>query len=90
MSLPFQQTKTGVDTFAREFLGSVEDHELHWHWDDKNRWFVCEHDTDWQFQMEDQLPAVIERGKTYYIPKKIFHRIIKGEGNLTLQIKEED
>ena len=40
--------------------------------------------TDWLFQLDDKLPQKIEG--QIFIPKEIFHRIIKGRGDLKIKL----
>jgi quercetin dioxygenase-like cupin family protein len=42
----------------------------------------------WQLQMDNQLPIKMIAGESYYIPKMVYHRIIKGKNTLLIQIKE--
>jgi hypothetical protein len=40
----------------------------------------------WKLQIDNTLPVELEVGKEYYIPKMTFHRIIKGDSDLILEI----
>ena len=40
--------------------------------------------TNWQIQLEDQLPTSMN--VPIFIPKHEWHRVIKGEGKLTIKI----
>lgn len=71
----------------REFSDKVSNFELVWHRDKKDRWVVCEHDTDWKFQLDNELPVSLQATKLF-IPKETYHRLIKGSGTLTLKIQE--
>ena len=42
----------------------------------------------WQIQMDDQLPKTLNEGDTLFIPKGVYHRVIKGNGKLVILIKE--
>ena len=44
--------------------------------------------TDWKIQLENQLPTSIN--KPISIPKGEWHRLIKGDGTLTLKILKEE
>lgn len=87
MSLPFNENIIN-DFNIRSFSANVLDEELKWHWDQEDREVTCEHETDWMFQMDNQLPIKIEKNKTIFIPEGEYHRIIKGTGDLTLKVKK--
>ena len=85
--LPFQENF--ADGFYTRIFSSETIHEdLKWHWDEENRVIICEHDTDWLFQYDNQIPFKIERNKQFYIKEGEYHRLIKGTGDLTLKIKK--
>ena len=87
MEFPFSQTlEDGV--IIRTFFNDVDTDELKWHYDLYERFVVCEHDTDWMVQFDNHLPQVIKKGETIYVPPLVYHRVIKGTGNLTVKIKE--
>lgn len=85
--LPFQEM---VDNgfYIREFSSNVNENELKWHYDGEDRIVVCEHETDWQLQMDNSIPETIKKNKQYFIPKGIYHRVIKGNNNLKVKIKK--
>jgi hypothetical protein len=56
-----------------------------WHRDLKNRSIRVLEGKDWKIQMENELPKSFD---SITIPKLIWHRVIKGSGNLVIQIKE--
>jgi hypothetical protein len=62
--------------------------ELKWHFDEQDRIVVCEHETDWLFQMDDELPINIKKNTPIFIPEGAYHRIIKGSGNLIVKVKK--
>jgi quercetin dioxygenase-like cupin family protein len=76
--------------FLRTFEENVESDELIWHRDKKNREITVLEGTGWQLQMENELPFILNTGKSYYIQREVYHRVIKGEGQLKLSIKEYD
>jgi hypothetical protein len=45
-------------------------------------------DGGWSFQMEDDLPNKLSIAEQFYIPKFVWHRVIKGEGTLIVEIQE--
>ena len=83
--LPFEHkhTENGV---VRTFSESIDEHELKWHVDDEDREITVLHKTDWMLQMDDELPQNLIEGEKYYIPKGIYHRVIKGNGDLKISV----
>ncbi len=87
MSLPFKEKI--IDGYhIRTFSSNIDENELKWHFDEQDRIVVCEQQTDWQIQMDDELPQIIEKGKKYFIPEGTYHRIIKGSGDITFKVKK--
>ena len=84
MVLPFQETKQS-NYFIREFSENLTSLELVWHRDREDRYILPLHDTDWKFQLDNELPQDLSN-KKLFIPKKTYHRLIKGTGDLTLKI----
>ena len=74
--------------FVRTFKNDVDDNELVWHRDHQDRYVKIVEGKGWELQIDNELPVELEIGKEYFIPKKTFHRIIKGSGNLIVNIKE--
>jgi len=78
------------DYIVREFSGDVNESELIWHRDKNTRRVTVLQSEGWKIQMDNNLPEDLEQGNNYYIPKMEYHRLIKGKGNLLLQIKENN
>lgn len=70
----------------RIFDELVNPSELKWHWDEQDRFVTATHDTDWQFQFDNQLPQDMLKGLGFYIVSGTWHRLIKGTGSLTLEV----
>jgi hypothetical protein len=85
--LPFlQEEKNGVKT--RLFKEGVDDHELKWHFDELDRNVKVVKSNGWLLQMDNKLPVELKEGKTFFIPKGVYHRVLKGNGDLVVEIKE--
>jgi len=69
----------------REFLESTPSFEFVWHRDKEDRYIEPTHDTDWLFQLDNEIPQQLQKSKLF-IPKETYHRLIKGNGNLVLKI----
>jgi hypothetical protein len=69
-----------IRVFENDNLG-VE--EL-WHQDLEDRIVEALESTDWLIQLDDSLPIVLD--KPIFIPKHMYHRVIKGTGHLLVKI----
>ena len=83
--LPFQEQKE-KNYVIRTFSESINDFELVWHRDKEDRIVRSVGDTDWMIQMDNQLPKPLT--EMVYIPKNTYHRVIKGNGDLTVKINK--
>jgi hypothetical protein len=83
--LPFQEQKE-KNYVIRTFSEEVEEGELVWHRDKEDRIVRSVGDTDWMIQMDNQLPKPLT--EMVYIPKNTYHRVIKGNGDLTVKINK--
>jgi len=68
----------------REFNENIDPIELMWHRDNEDRVVEIIGKTDWKIQLDNQLPTSIN--ESISIPKHMYHRLIKGTGNLKLKI----
>lgn len=82
---PFQQEIIG-NVKIRTFDENVDDEELKWHRDREDRLVEILESNDWYLQMDDELPTKLIVGEKYFIPKGVYHRVIKGSGNLKVKI----
>lgn len=73
----------------RTFFEAVDDDELVWHRDRKDRHVKVLESNGWYLQFDDELPFTLEEGKTYFIEAMRYHRVIKGKGNLVIEIRED-
>lgn len=84
MTLPFKEEKIGENIYIREFSQDTDSSDFLWHRDREDRIIEPLEETDWLFQLDDELPKKIEG--QIFIPKEIFHRIIKGRGDLKIKL----
>lgn len=75
------------DLIVRRFSHDIDPTELLWHRDLKNREIKVVEGSGWKIQIDNELPKDIDSA---FIPKKVWHRVIKGENDLVIQIKEWD
>jgi len=85
--LPFEQ-EIEDNKLIRTFLPSVDSEELKWHQDDKDRIVTVIEDGGWMFQKEDMLPNKLSKNQKLQIPKFVWHRVIKGNDKLVVEIEE--
>lgn len=86
---PYSDTNKESDTFIRTFGCDLDERELVWHRDRANRLIKVKNGIGWQLQMDNELPQELLPHHMYYIEAKRHHRLIKGSGNLVIEIKEE-
>ena len=71
----------------REFSHNSSPLEFVWHRDKEDRLVEAVGKTDWQVQLDNELPMYITK---VFIPKETWHRVIKGTGNLKVKIWQKD
>ena len=76
--------KSEQDYILREFKNSIADFELVWHRDKEDRYIQATTDTDWSFQLDNEIPKVLGKTKLF-IPKETYHRLIKGTCDVTIK-----
>jgi len=67
----------------RTFTQNISEEELVWHRDREDRIIEPLHETDWKFQYDNNNPESLKR---LFIRKGVYHRLIKGTGNLKLKV----
>ena len=85
---PYKDKPLDIGRFLRKFDKDIDTSELIWHRDKKTRIITVMGGENWQLQFDDQLPIILEKDKQYRIEKETYHRILKGNGTLVLEIKE--
>jgi quercetin dioxygenase-like cupin family protein len=85
---PYQEVINKDNSRLREFKIDTDNHELVWHKDEKDRYVTILEGEGWQFQKDNELPSLLQKGDIIFIPKETYHRIIKGSSNLLINIKE--
>lgn len=87
MSLPFEQYIKS-DKMVRVFTPDVPADELKWHQDLRDRVVTVVEGGGWEFQIENELPIKLLDTMQIKIQKFVWHRVIKGQGNLIVEIEE--
>jgi len=85
-SLPFQESKISDSTYIRTFFQNVDSGDLHWHRDHEDRIIESTDETDWTFQIDNELPQSLN--KKIFVPKGVYHRLIKGSGDLEIKVEK--
>jgi len=73
----------------REFFHDTPSFEFVWHRDKEDRVVQATQDTDWLFQLDNEVPQRLSKNKLF-IPKETYHRLIKGTGDLVVKIWQKD
>lgn len=81
---PYTDLQNTQDFIIRVFDETIDPVELMWHRDQEDRLIEAIEPTDWQIQLDNQLPTLID--KQIFIPRYIWHRAIKGTGPLKVKI----
>jgi len=87
MEFPFKE-KTQKNISIREFSSNVNSSELIWHKDKEDRIVEVLQNSNWMFQMDNELPKLLK--DKIFIPKEAYHRVIKGDGDLVVKITKLD
>ncbi len=87
MSYPYKE-HIEDNACIRKFSSDVDEMELVWHRDREDRLIESTHLTDWEFQMDNELPVSLN--SKIYIKKGEWHRVIKGTGDLELKVIKYD
>jgi len=88
MSKPYTDIETTDTYIIREFNENVDPIELMWHRDNESRTIEILENTNWQIQLDDNLPTSLK--EHIFIPKHAYHRLIKGNGTLKLKIYKHE
>ena len=87
MEFPFEQIEK-EGKLVRTFSTDVDSEELKWHQDLKDRKVTIIESNGWSFQIENELQNKLENAKQIFIPKFVWHRVLKGYGDLIVEIEE--
>ena len=89
MEFPFKE-KIDKNKIIRTFSIDVDSDELIWHRDLKDRNVKVVKSGNWKFQTENNLPILLQRDQEIFIKKGDWHRILKGDSDLVIEIVEID
>jgi len=70
----------------RVFSTDTPEEELVWHRDLEDRTLIVVEETDWMFQYDNEIPIPLSSSHNLFIPKDVYHRLIKGSNDLKVKI----
>ena len=85
--IPYTTISSNGPNVIRKFPADTAEHLLKWHEDEEDRIMYVSEMTDWKFQFDNELPVELHPAKEIHIPKGRIHRIIKGSGDLIVEIR---
>ena len=85
---PYTDIETTDTYIIREFNENIDPIELMWHMDNEPRTIEILEDTNWQIQLDNNLPTSLK--EHIFIPKHHYHRLIKGDGILLIKIYKHE
>jgi hypothetical protein len=83
---PYKNIEITDKHIIREFSDKTDIIDFMWHRDNEDRLVEALHDTDWQVQIDNELPTSLD--KPIFIPRHQYHRVIKGSGKLRVKINK--
>ena len=86
---PFVEQKLSDNRRLRTFPETIWEDDLVWHRDKHDRTIKIISSDGWQLQMDNELPKDLTMGDIHFIPKEVYHRVIKGVNNLIVEIVEQ-
>ena len=84
MKLPFDEKLIENNTFIRIFDQHTDSGDYVWHRDREDRIIESLEHTDWMIQIDNELPQKISG--QIFIPQGVYHRVIKGSGDLKIKL----
>ena len=76
------------DHSVRVFPHTIKKSELKWNFDNEDREITFLHESDWKFQIVDQLPINIVKGLKVFIPEGEYYRLVKGSDDLKVKVRK--
>ena len=83
---PYNDEDIQENSKIRVFKNDVDSGELKWHRDRETRLVEVIEGEGWSLQLDNELPIKMIKGGKYTIPEGIYHRTIKGDGDLKIKI----
>ena len=86
---PFSEELVSENVYRRTFAEGVDDDELIWHRDHEERVITVVESNGWKFQAENELPIYLTPGDQVTVKAEEWHRVIKGEGDLVVEVHKK-
>jgi hypothetical protein len=80
---PYKEEILSENKIIRIFKENTDSEEYIWHRDHEDRIVEAIGETDWKIQIDNEIPKKLEK---VFIPKNIYHRVIKGTEDLKIKI----
>jgi mannose-6-phosphate isomerase-like protein (cupin superfamily) len=87
--LPFKSKKHKYYE-KRKFSKDTSDEELIWHVDKEDRLVYIKKSGGWRVQYDNQLPFFLSDNTYIFIPKGMWHRIIRGGDKLVINVYKQE
>lgn len=84
--LPFDEVDID-NKKIRIFSESTDSNEFKWHRDMEDRKVTILDGEGWSIQFDNNLPQILIVGQEIIIPEGVYHRVIKGKGELKVSIE---
>lgn len=88
MVKPYEETSVAPNIKQRTFREDADNSDLCWHRDAEDRTVRVLEGAGWCIQLDNSLPVVLVPSREYFIPKEVYHRLIKGKSDLTVEITQ--
>lgn len=85
--LPFIQENISDTIKIRTFTEDTDSGELMWHRDREDRLVEIIDSNGWKYQSDNSLPIEMKKGDKIFIPEGLYHRVIKGSGDLIIKVE---
>lgn len=85
---PYTEERISENEMIRDFDPDISDDDYVWHRDLNDRNLTVLEGEGWQFQLDNELPQVINIGNQIFVPKMVYHRLIPGKEKLRIRIIE--
>lgn len=75
--LPFKLVEISETEQVRLFSAKEKTDEMDWHRDREDREVTPVSGSGWMLQLDNQLPISLDKTQSYFVPKGVWHRVIK-------------
>ena len=83
---PYEETQVAPNIKQRTFREDADNSDLCWHRDAEDRTVRVLEGSGWSLQLDNRFTMALVPGRDYNIPKEVYHRLIKGNSDLVVEI----